>query len=635
MMDVVGTAGGRKGRGGGWPRGVMPCGVVLGVMLALAAPPADAARPPASAPSSSAAAAGGSLSPEAMTSFMAGRLAQLSGDLPTAATYLARVLAGDPDNTDLVRSLMLIDISIGQTADAVPLARRLVAGGDRNVVAVTLLALDAAAHDQFDAATQQTALLSGDPISAFFQPLLDAWFAAGRGDEKAALAALEPLRAQPGFQPMVALHTALIEDLTGHPDAARPWYIQATQGGGNWRAIALRVNFERRTGHPDAARALLGPSLGTSSLGNMSGPVADSVRALLGDAAAPPPPRMVASVADGLAEAMFHIASSLNQEARKAPQLADAALIYARLGLFMRPDHAETRFLIAEILAGRDKPEAALAEFDAVAGGQGTRGADGGNAGLVWMAGLRATDCLARLGRTDEAEHRLAAMLRRYPDQSDAVIRLGDLDRGANRMDAALAAYDKAVALVGPNPGPGDWFVFYGRAVVADALGHWDAAEADLIRALSLQPNEPAVLNYLGYSWALRGEKLDRAQALIQQALTVKPNDPEITDSLGWAKFRAGDIDGAITLLEKAAEHLSSNPEINEHLGDAYWAGGRTREARFQWRRAAQETTDDHARAVLEEKLRRETPAAAPPPPRDPDAPSAPSPSAPADDKQD
>lgn len=609
-MDVVGKAWGRKGRGTGWPGGAM-----LGVMLALAAPPAGASHPPAAKAGPVAAAPDGALSPAAMTSFMAGRLAQLSGDLPTAAAYMARTLASDPDNIDIVRSLMLIDISIGQAADAVPLARRLVAGGEHNVVAVTLLALDAAARGQFDAAQQQATLLNGDPISAFFQPLLDAWFAAGRGDEKTAVAALEPLRAQPGFQAMVALHTALIEDLTGHEDAARPWYIQAAQGGGNWRAIALRVNFERRTGHPDAARALLGPSLGLS-LEGARGPVADSVRSLLGDAGAPPPPRMVASVADGLAETMFHIASSLNQEARKAPQLADAALIYARLGLFMRPNHAETRFLIGEILAGRDKPEAALAEFDAVAVSldQGTRGQDGGNAGMAWMAGLRASDCLARLGRTDEAERRLTAMLRRYPDQSDAVIRLGDLDRGANRMDAALAAYDKAVALVGPNPGPGDWFVFYGRAVVADALGHWDAAEADLNRALSLQPNEPAVLNYLGYSWAMRGENLDRAQALIQQALTVKPNDPEITDSLGWAKFRAGDIDGAITLLEKAAEHLSSNAEINEHLGDAYWAGGRTLEARFQWRRAAQETTDDHTRAVLEEKLRRETPAVPPAP---------------------
>ena len=112
-------------------------------------------------------------------------------------------------------------------------------------------------------------------------------------------------------------------------------------------------------------------------------------------------------------------------------------------------------------------------------------------------------------------------------------------------------------------------------------------AEADLLRALELSPEQPYVLNYLGYTWAEQGKNLDRAKAMLLRATELRPQDGNIADSLGWVLFRLGDLPGAVTWLEKAVELESRNSVMNDHLGDAYWAAGRQREARFQWRRAA------------------------------------------------
>lgn len=103
---------------------------------------------------------------------------------------------------------------------------------------------------------------------------------------------------------------------------------------------------------------------------------------------------------------------------------------------------------------------------------------------------------------------------------------------------------------------------------------------------MKLSPDEPSVLNYLGYSWTEQGHELDRAQQMIKRAAEQRPNDGAIVDSLGWVELRKGDVAGAVASLERAVEMEPEDPTINGHLGDAYWAAGRKLEAEYQWRRA-------------------------------------------------
>ena len=159
---------------------------------------------------------------------------------------------------------------------------------------------------------------------------------------------------------------------------------------------------------------------------------------------------------------------------------------------------------------------------------------------------------------------------------------LGSIMRARKLYEEAAGYYDKAIALI-PNPGPQHWAYFYARGTCYERLKNWPAAEKDLQKALALVPDQPLVLNYLGYSWIDQGINLKQGTELIEQAVALKPDDGYIVDSLGWAHFRQGNFTDAVSYLERAVELKPDDPVLNDHLGDALWRVGRHREARFQW----------------------------------------------------
>jgi Flp pilus assembly protein TadD len=137
-----------------------------------------------------------------------------------------------------------------------------------------------------------------------------------------------------------------------------------------------------------------------------------------------------------------------------------------------------------------------------------------------------------------------------------------------------------------------------------ERIHQWPRAEADMNRALELSPDQPYVLNFLGYSMAERNENLPLAQDMIQRAMKARPNDGAIIDSMGWVKLREGDTKAALRLLEKAAELEPEDPSITGHLGDAYWDAGRHIEAEDQWRRALVLKPDPDDQARIEARLK-------------------------------
>jgi Flp pilus assembly protein TadD len=173
--------------------------------------------------------------------------------------------------------------------------------------------------------------------------------------------------------------------------------------------------------------------------------------------------------------------------------------------------------------------------------------------------------------------------------------------------------------------------VFYARGIAHERSGDWERAEADFRRALELSPEQPYVLNYLGYSWVEQGRNLDEARRMLERAVQLRPNDGNIADSLGWALFKLGDLNGAVHWLERAVELEPRSSVINDHLGDAYWMAGRRSEAQFQWRRALALGPEPGEGPRIEAKLREGLPAlpaaqalAAPvPPPRPASSPAA------------
>ncbi|HYE49938.1 MAG TPA: tetratricopeptide repeat protein [Azospirillaceae bacterium] len=552
----------------------------LASALALAASGALAADPAAKD-----AAAQKAKSPVA--SYLSGRMAQGAGDWGTAARHLTEALKADPGNVQLIRRTFLLQLGAGRYGEAIELARRLDQGGAESYLAGSLLVADAVKRGQAAEAAERLAKLPSDGLGQYISPLLTAWTRMAAGDRAGALAALEALDKAPGFAALRALQAGLVEDVGGNEAGARDWYAKAVEGGAPLRLTLLVGNFHARAGRAGEARAVYEAFLADNP-GNAS------VEAALAELkSGAKPARMVADARDGLAEALFDVAGALHQE-----NASEMALLYGRVSLHLRGDQPMARMMVADVLANRNRPDEALAEYRAITA----------DPGLMWTVRLRQVDVLRRTDRAEEAAKLLEAMAAERPDRTDALVRLGDLRRGAAKHEAALAAYDRALQRV-KAPRAVDWPLFYARAMALDELGRWPQAEADLMKALELNPDQPHLLNYLGYSWVDRNQNLDRAKAMIEKAVSLRPNDGYIMDSLGWAKFRMGDVEGAMQTLEKAVQLKPLDPTINDHLGDVYWAAGRHKEARFQWSRAAQHAQEAALKSAVEEKLRREVPA--------------------------
>jgi len=203
-------------------------------------------------------------------------------------------------------------------------------------------------------------------------------------------------------------------------------------------------------------------------------------------------------------------------------------------------------------------------------------------------------------GDKDTAMRLAADAVAANPNDRDAAITEADLLRANDHYVEAAQVLNRLIAAEGAKP---DWRLLYMRGVSLERSGDWPAAEKDLTQALAQQPDEPELLNYLGYSWIDRGERLSEALDMVRRASEADPHSGAMVDSLGWAYYRLGDYPKAVQKLEEAVELDAGDPEINNHLGDAYWKVGRRDEAVFQWRRVLTLQPDATIKADVERKL--------------------------------
>jgi Flp pilus assembly protein TadD len=210
---------------------------------------------------------------------------------------------------------------------------------------------------------------------------------------------------------------------------------------------------------------------------------------------------------------------------------------------------------------------------------------------------------LDSLDRADEAKKHLRALIAEHPDDMEAIMALGNVLRGHKEFGACAEDYSKGIAQL-TNPTKPNWVIFYFRGICYERSKQWPKAEADLEKALQLFPEQPHVLNYLGYSWIDQGTRLDEGMAMIKRAVAQRPDDGYIVDSLGWAYYRIGNYEEAMKQLERAIELKPEDPTINDHLGDAYWRVGRVLEAGFQWAHARDLKPDAEDLPKILEKLK-------------------------------
>jgi tetratricopeptide (TPR) repeat protein len=517
--------------------------------------------------------------------YLAARHAQQDHDFGNASRYMDHVLADDPDNSDLVRRTFVLRVSEGRIDEALPLAKRIVDLDHTAGLAQMVLMLRDVRAGDYNAAMGRVKAMTGDGAQRLAVPLLTAWCDMGLGQPEPAFKALGEMGDLRGVQTLQDLHHAMLADLADRLDDAEAAYKKVTAEPARltWRTVELAGNFYERHQRSEEARRLYQ----RLAAGEQGGEVVEQALARIDKGEVPA--RIIASARDGIAESLFDLASVLDQR-----ETQDASLIYARMALDLRPGFPLAQMLVAEIDESEHRVPEALDIYNSI----------DRQSPLAWTARLRAASALDQLDRTDEAIAELKRMAEERPKEPAPLVEEGDILRGRNRFAEAAAAYDAAIARVDTSE-KRQWRLFYSRGVALERAGQWPRAEADLQRALALQPEQPLVLNYLGYSWIDRGVHLDEALKMIQRAVDLRPNDGYIVDSLGWAYYRLSDVGNATKLLERAIELLPEDPTINDHLGDAYWQAGRLAEARFQWRRALQFKPDADQVKVIETKLDR------------------------------
>ena len=496
--------------------------------------------------------------------YLAARQAGVANDYRAAASYYARALIEDPRNPGLMDAAILGNIGQGALDRAVPIAMRLEGiGGQSQLAALTLLA-DAAGKGNWDAVIERTE--AEGPIGPLVAGLARAWALIGAGRMAEALEAFDAIAAGEGLASFGLYHKAIALASVGDFEGADA--ILGGQAGGPIRASRRGViahaqvlsQLERNADAVELVDAVFGgsPDPGIAAL---------RARLAAGETVGFD---VVRGAADGLAEVLFTVAGALNGESSDT-----FTLVYARAAEYLRPDLVDALLLAADILESQGQFDLATAVYNKIPTGD----------PAYPSAEMGRADALVQAGRTEAAIEVLDQLTRTHPDLMLAWARKGDVLRRAERYGEAAAAYDEAIARFGGDD-PGQWFIYYARGIAHEREKAWPEAEADFRKALALSPDQPQVLNYLGYSFLERKENLDEALGMIERAVAARPDSGHIVDSLGWAYYRLGRYDEAVEQMERAISLMPDDSVVNDHLGDVYWAVGRKREAEFQWRRA-------------------------------------------------
>jgi len=555
------------------------------ILLALTALSACAASTPPDA--------AGALPPGrgAYADFLVGQYAASRMDFPQAASAMRQALRQDPAANGLLGEAFLLELLAGNHGTASALAT----GVPHDPLAALLLAGSSARAGRWkDALRRYQSIPTPDGLTKIMKPLLIAWAQRGAGQTDAALATLQTLGNAPNLRSIYALHMALIADQANRIATAAQNYglVQGSVGVVNLRLAQVVASWDLRSGDKAAADRVLDGLNGDLALAMV-------VPALRAHLATIP----VRTATDGLAEAYVNLAGALQdqQNSQQVPAAVrlrnqQTTLILLQLALQLRPDFTAARLLLSDVTDTGHNAAVALAPLASI----------GKNDPLYPLAAMRRAVLETRLGEDADARRMLSDLAAAYPWSAEPLLALGDLQRGGAHYNDAAASFSAALKRL-PAGSPVTWLVYYDRGMAYDLGGDWPRAQADLLQALKLAPTQPDVLNYLGYSWAVRKQNLPQARQMIEQALRAVPDSGAIVDSLGYVQMRQGDSKGAVATLTRAVQLAPEDPTINAHLGDAYAADGRRVQAMFQWRRALQLGPDASLTAELLGKLQLQT----------------------------
>jgi tetratricopeptide (TPR) repeat protein len=515
-------------------------------------------------------------------SYLAARRASVERDAAAAAAFYRTALRLDPKNNELLDRAFISSVADGDIDEAVKYAERILAIDKTNRVARLVVGVRALKQKQYTLAQQNINQSVRGPITDLVATLLSSWAMYGAGNTTAAITHIDKLAGPEWYPIFKDLHAGMIYELANKQKDAGVRFerayklddsaLRVADAYGRWlsrnkgdaAATAVYENFDKKL----ARHPLVVEALRETRAGKKLAPLVDSAQA-------------------GAAEALYGIGASLTRRGGE-----DLALVYLQLALYLRPHHALALLSLGDLYESVKKPQMAVNVYERVPA----------NSPLKRNAQIQLATDLDAVDRSEEALKILRTVISEDPKDIEAIVALGNIERARKKFEDCAGTYTKAIE-ANEDQKP-NWVLHYFRGICEERSKQWPKAEADLKKALSLQPEQAHVLNYLGYSWVDQGINLDEGMAMIRRAVEQRPDDGFIVDSLGWAYYRIGDYDNAVKNLERAIELKPEDPTINDHLGDAYWRVGRTLEARFQWQHAKDLKPEPEELPKIEAKLR-------------------------------
>jgi tetratricopeptide (TPR) repeat protein len=500
-------------------------------------------------------------------SYLAGRFARGQHDTTSAVGYYRQALDQDPQNEVLIEQAFLMEATEGHWPEALALARELLARQDGHRMARLAQGLADFKARSYKAADASFRAASTGPIGELTGLLARAWTHVAQGETAAAFELLESSKQPEWAQFYIRYHRALIADVGGRRTEARQSYERVFKADARTPRTAIAyARHAAVSGDLKLAKAVIKEHLDKST-----GDGHPTARALRDDLNAGGKPALLIETADeGLAEIFYGLGEALTGEGG-----VSIGALYLQMALYVRPDFPFALAALANVHESTKRYHDAIAVYDRIPGGT----------PLEMSIQIRKAINLNLLERIDEAKALLEKLAQENPDDVRPLDALGNIMRARKQYAEAVEYYTRVIGLI-PRPEKRHWTYWYARGTSYERTKKWPQAESDLQKALQLHPEQPLVLNYLGYSWIDQNRNLKPGLAMIEKAVALKPDDGYIVDSLGWAHYKLGNYKDAVRYLERAVELRPEDPVLNDHLGDAYWRVARTREARYQWEQA-------------------------------------------------
>jgi tetratricopeptide (TPR) repeat protein len=519
--------------------------------------------------------------PNGYGSYLAGQQALRDLSTSDAAHFFRDAVGADWGNPAVAQRAFFAYLANGDIDRAVTTANHLLSLAPGNAFARLAVAASELKDRRYRAAVKELDSVSSDDNASAPAALLKAWAMVGDNRESDALASLDKIGKGGGLDDFLAFHRALMADVSGDNANAIQLAGRAYTANPNQaRTVEAYARILGNAGRFDDGLAVI-DKFNAQGLGD---PIVDVVKAAL--RAHQRPGLFAANVQSGAAEMFRGFAVLLARDGG-----SDLAITMLQLGLYLDPHNDILAILIGQILDDANQHAAADSFYANVPA----------SSPLRLTADVRVAQNYDAMGNRAEAISRLADIVKTDPSSLDALTALAGLLRVDSQFDAASKIYSQAVAIDNGSH-PGDWWLYYQRGIAYERGGQWEKAQPDFLKALDLSPDQPSVLNYLGYTWVDKGQNLGQALDMIQKAVKAQPTDGFIVDSLGWAYFKLGRNSDAVATLEQAVQLKPNDPQINDHLGDAYWRVGRKLEAHFQWNVASSLDADGTLKAGIAKK---------------------------------